>query len=103
MVRLAEIFIAVHGTFALILFLWVFWLRRDDSDQWRCPECETEFVLLQQEAGPTTIIGPALSADLQCPECLSCFDLWRPSQNHCDCIPRANQPSTTSASLSLIN
>ena len=79
MMRLAGTFVIAWAIAGFLLVGWILWLRRNDAGQWRCPECETEFVLLQQKTEPSTIVGPALSTDLQCPECLTCFDLWKPS------------------------
>lgn len=104
MIRLAEIFIIAHAMCGLILFLWIFWLRRNDSQIWRCPECETAFCLLQQETEPKLSEDPALDADLQCPECLTCFHFWHPSVLPYERLPGLPQSaSTTAANLSLIS
>ena len=103
MMRLAEIFVAGHVISGLILFLWVFWLRRNDSNIWRCPKCESEFCLLHQEFEPRSSKDPAYEADLQCPECLACFDFWHPPVPPYKRFPGLPQSaSVASANCSLI-
>lgn len=98
MMRLAEIFVIAHAMSGLILFMWVFWLRRNDSGIWRCPACKIQFVLLQQKTEPKTYSGSVHDADLQCPECLACFDLWHPVSSIHDF---AHSASTKAATFSL--